>query len=180
MEAAERDAALVEGGSSPGANQNIENDEADPIPVEDKEQCDDSNLGQQELFGNPNNVPSIKTASPTRWHSILIMLESLYKAKFLRTFLEAVEMLSSQKVHDEGTNPSDWVPSQSLPADYGGPGRSADCSGEPASGDSNMTALLQAAKRAVVIVDDRPAKRPCPELPTTTPKGKGVGKKTKK
>ncbi|CAG4958841.1 unnamed protein product [Colias eurytheme] len=90
-------------------------------------------------------------------------------------------MESEGFLHDEGTNPRDWVPSQSLPADYGGPGRSAEGSGEPArcsSGDSNMTGLLQAAKRAVLIIDDRPAKRPCrPELPTTTPKGKGVGKK---
>ncbi|KAJ8720996.1 hypothetical protein PYW08_006461 [Mythimna loreyi] len=91
-------------------------------------------------------------------------------------------MESEGFLQDEDTNPSNWVPSETMPptaADYGGsavskvePGGSGAC-----AGSSKMTVLLQAAKRTVII-DDRPAKRPCldrPELPMPTPKGKGVG-----
>ncbi|XP_061708223.1 uncharacterized protein LOC133518577 [Cydia pomonella] len=54
----------------------LENDENEPIGDDDDEVSQNSQIFNDE-FGNLNQLPSIKTATPTRWHSVLSMLESL-------------------------------------------------------------------------------------------------------
>lgn len=58
--------------------EDLENDERDPIldnVVEDYDEMDDGNSNEIEDLMKP--IPSIKTSTPTRWHSVLAMLESL-------------------------------------------------------------------------------------------------------
>ncbi|CAG4953257.1 unnamed protein product [Parnassius apollo] len=51
-------------------NQPIVNEEPEPYLVSESQTISDE-------FGNINHVPTIKTSLPTRWHSVLAMLESL-------------------------------------------------------------------------------------------------------
>ncbi|CAG5037111.1 unnamed protein product [Parnassius apollo] len=59
-------------------SEHLEMDENEPIiDDEGSESNSVSGLQTSDEFGNMNHVPSIKTSSPTRWHSMLAMLESL-------------------------------------------------------------------------------------------------------
>ncbi|CAG4995298.1 unnamed protein product [Parnassius apollo] len=51
-------------------NQPIVNEEPEPYLVSESQTISDE-------FGNINHMPTIKTSLPTRWHSVLAMLESL-------------------------------------------------------------------------------------------------------
>lgn len=55
------------------AAQAIEEDENDPICENEEGQ----EIEDRPLFGNLEHIPSVKTSTPTRWHSILEMLESM-------------------------------------------------------------------------------------------------------
>ncbi|CAG9792672.1 unnamed protein product [Diatraea saccharalis] len=60
-------------------SEHLEMDENEPI-IDDEVSDSHSVSGLQtnsDEFGSINHVPSIKTSSPTRWHSMLAMLESL-------------------------------------------------------------------------------------------------------
>lgn len=60
------------------AARTIEDDENDPIFDEEEEQDSfTENDEQHNRFGRLDHVPSIKSATPTRWHSVLEMLESM-------------------------------------------------------------------------------------------------------
>lgn len=58
------------------AARTIEDDENDPITDSDEEHGQESDE-QHYRFGGLDHVPSIKSATPTRWHSVLEMLESM-------------------------------------------------------------------------------------------------------
>ncbi|CAH0599348.1 unnamed protein product [Chrysodeixis includens] len=87
------------------------------------------------------------------------------------------------EMQNDDTKSSEWVPTATgaLPAGY------KKVAGGSSDGGINLSALLEAAKCTALIIE-QPAKRPCirPESPRNdaaaqypTPKGKGVGKKTK-
>lgn len=101
----------------------IEIDESDPILDEEPDQASPS------VLNSPEHIQTVQTATPTRWHIVLEMLESVMHfrnqepindmlrkigqdefkitqsewillnniVKFLRSFREAVEIMSSQK-----------------------------------------------------------------------------------
>lgn len=112
----------------------LESDESDLVPqvdliLENAEETENEGRALPSGSENYKNIPTIKTATPTRWHSILEMLESVIHicnrepinnmlrkigqeelritqsewilledlVKFLRSFREIVEILSSQK-----------------------------------------------------------------------------------
>lgn len=60
-------------------SENLESDENEPIAEEEAVLLAESPdlLEINDEFGSIRNVPSIKTSTPTRWHSVLTMLESL-------------------------------------------------------------------------------------------------------
>ncbi|CAG4977728.1 unnamed protein product [Parnassius apollo] len=59
-------------------SEHLEMDENEPIIDDEGSEFNSvSGLQTSDEFCNMNHVPSIKTSSPTRWHSMLAMLESL-------------------------------------------------------------------------------------------------------
>lgn len=63
------------------SGEELENDERDPIiddsVVNNDETYDSDNRGEINVEDASKPIPSLKTSTPTRWHSVLAMLESL-------------------------------------------------------------------------------------------------------